>query len=127
MRIRDAKEAAVAEEAEAKAAEGPGVCDGGPGTGAGTPTGRPQSTTGHHLRPGYKATNNRSAQTKAKEQGRRMKNRKGNVAHQLDFDTPLEYPWNNPDYMQMMITEYGGGCGVMQLMDDGVIPSAMLL
>ncbi|MCP4119125.1 MAG: hypothetical protein GY737_27720, partial [Desulfobacteraceae bacterium] len=60
-----------------------------------------------------------------KEKKAKVEAVKRNVCRKLNFDP--KHPWDHTEYVNLMIEEYGGGCGVMQLMDEGVVPRALLL
>ncbi len=141
MRIRDAKEAAAAEEAKDRADSGTGDGNGLPGTGEAASTGEPRpgasGTERRQRHPkGFLITNDKprkqakpaKKEKKPKEQRvKHAKSSKDTVSKQLDFDTGTKCPLDHATYVSMMIDEYGGGAGVMQLMDDGVLPSGLVL
>ncbi len=114
MRIVAAKEAAAAEEAKAKAAEGARGGADGSGHGENPRPKGPRPAVGGDKRPAKK----RPAQKEEQDPNGR------DVVRKLSSDP--EFPWNHPEYVNMMIEEYGGGCGVMNLIEEGVLPSALL-
>ncbi len=139
MLIRDAKEAREVEEAKTRADSGAGDGDGRPGTGEKASSEGPRSgargTKRRHPK-GFHITDDKSAkqakptekEKKPKEQRvKQTKDKKLTVCRQLDFTTNTHGPLDHPAYISMMFDEYGGGAGVMQLMDEGVMPSGLVL
>ncbi len=127
MRLRDAKEAKATEELKAATTTGVGVGTGGALSGAPASTESTADAMNHPKRNRRKAVDTKQKQALKEEQEPWVKKKKPVACQQLEHDITPQQPWTNPEYMQMMFDEYGGGCGVMQLMNEGIVPSGMLL